>query len=101
MGGVNQINVVCPLSNQLMKNFQKTFPGNDTPIMMVTDGIILAKDTAQSAAGKEDGTGPIGTGQTGFFPMMEGGTGHDGQGGHGTPAGSFGFGAQGAAPAGT
>lgn len=53
VSGIDQIDVMGPLIDQLVKNLPQTGDGNGGSEAPVADGLVLTKDTAQGAAGEK------------------------------------------------
>lgn len=68
----DQIDVVGAFILQLEHDIRKPFDGNRLAALTAGNLCILAVDAAETAAGKEDGTGPFPAGNAGFFPHVQG-----------------------------
>ena len=55
VGGIDEIDVVSPLGDELVADLSQTLQRDGFAEILMTDFLILAKDTAQAAPGKKDG----------------------------------------------
>ena len=101
VGGVDKIDVVGPLADQLQADLPQAGDGERFSEVPVADCLVLAEHTAKRAAREEHGPGAPLTGDGGFLPVVEGRPGGHWQGRHPAPALPFRLGAQDPAPAGT
>lgn len=65
MGGRNKIDIVRTLGDKLVIDFLQAFDGNFLAEAFTADVIVLAENTVQVAAGKENRTAPL-------VPLMTG-----------------------------
>ena len=101
MGGGDEIDVVGPLSDQLLKNGPEPLGRYIPAEALRRNGVVLAVAAAQGAAGEKHGAGAVSAGDGRLLPVVEGGAGHADARGHGTEAASPGGGALRAAVPGT
>ena len=88
--GVDQIDVMGPGGDELLKNFPQAFYGNRLAEILLTDAVVLAEHTAQGAAGKEHRSRPPGPRKGRLLPMVEGRSGYHRGLGHPAAAGGLG-----------
>ena len=76
MGRRHQIDIMGALCLQLHKNFRQSNDRNHLSPAFSGNLSVLTENTAQMAARKKHGSGPLCSGNTGFFPHMERRSGH-------------------------
>ena len=77
MGGRNKIDIVRTLGDKLMIDFFQAFDGNFLAEALAADVIVLAENTVQVAAGKENSTAAFSAADDGLFPHMQAGAGNN------------------------
>lgn len=75
VSGSDQVDVVGALLLQLQKNLCQPLDADLLAKMSCADGVVLAEDAAQRAAGKKDRPGALLTADTGFLPKVQSGAG--------------------------
>ena len=77
MGGRNEIDIVRTLGDKLVIDFLQTFNSNFLAEALAADVIVLAENTVQVAAGKENRTAAFSAADDGLFPHMQAGAGNN------------------------
>ena len=77
MGGCNQIDIVRTLGDKLVIDFLQAFNGNFLAEALAADVIVLAENTVQVAAGKENRTAAFSAADYGLFLHMQAGAGNN------------------------
>ena len=86
VGGCDEVDVVGALGDQLLKDGAETLGGHILAEALRRDGVILAVDAAQGAAGEKHRAGAVGAGDRRLLPVVEGGAGNAQSRGHGAEA---------------
>lgn len=77
MGGRNKIDIVRTLGDKLVIDFLQAFVGNFLAEAFTADVIVLAENTVQVAAGKENRTAAFSAADDGLIPHMQAGAGNN------------------------
>ena len=77
MGGRNEIDIMCTLSDKLVIDFLQTFNGNFLAEALAADVIVLAENAVQITAGKENRAAAFCSADDGLFPHMQAGAGNN------------------------
>ena len=76
VGGVDQVDVVGALADEIKKDLPQTGDRDGLAKIPVADLLVLAEHAPQGAAGKKDCTGAVCPRDRRLFPFVEGGSGH-------------------------
>ena len=82
VSGIDQINVVGPLGDQLPKDLPQARHGDDPAEIPAADLLVLAEDAPQRAPGEKHRAGAARPRNRRLLPAVEGGARHHRQGGH-------------------
>ena len=67
------------LGDKFLINFLQAFDTDFPALVQTADFVILAETAVEVATAEKYGTAASGTTDTGFFPLMQPGSGYDGQ----------------------
>ena len=76
VGGIDQVDVVGPLVDELEADGPQPLQGDGPAKVLVADGVVLAEDAPQRAAGEKHGAGAPRARDGRLLPLVEGRTGH-------------------------